>query len=239
MKYYAKKGQMDFGESIGVIMLDTFTPFIPGDVGNANTFSFPVRYEKVEGLTVQKMMKEDDLYYESLLEAGNKLARHGVKAITGDCGYMAIFQEKLVDDLKIPVFLTSLLQLHFLKHLIGKKEKIGVITANSNLLDQRLLQTIGIDESFPIVIKGLEKEKHFHDFAIKESGFLYKQKVEEEVVHVAEKFVTEHPSMKMILLECSMLPPYAKALQDKVKLPVYDYASMINYVQSGLVQSVY
>ena len=35
--------------SVGVLMLDTRFPRIPGDIGNAATFDFPVRYLRVAG----------------------------------------------------------------------------------------------------------------------------------------------------------------------------------------------
>ena len=44
-------GKNVYGESIGILMLDTKFPRIPGDIGNALTFPFPVRYRKVSGAT--------------------------------------------------------------------------------------------------------------------------------------------------------------------------------------------
>ena len=35
------------------------------------------------------------------------------------------------------------------------------------------------------------------------------------------------------------LPPYAKAVQDAVNLPVYDFISMIDYMESGLHKTGY
>ena len=40
----------------------------------------------------------------------------------------------------------------------------------------------------------------------------------------------------ILLLECSMLPPYGKDVQQAVNLPVYDYLTMIDYVYSSVVK---
>ncbi|SET34204.1 hypothetical protein SAMN05421676_104102 [Salinibacillus kushneri] len=240
MIYYANPGQVSYGETIGLLMLDSFAPFIPGDIGNAHTFPFPVRYETVKGLKVNNMIQFDDTLYKPFLEAGTNLVKNGVKAVTGDCGYMAVFQKRLSQDLKVPVFLSSLLQFHFLKYLINEGEQIGIITANSGVLNQNLLSSININPSYdPIVIQGLENETYFRRFAIDETGILNTEKVEEEVIKVTKQMCMNYPNIKMILLECSMLPPYAKAVQDETQLPVFDYTSMIHYVYSAYVRSCF
>lgn len=53
MIYKAKKGQSSYGEAVGIFLLDTFTPFIPGDVANASSYKFPVRFQRVKGFTVK------------------------------------------------------------------------------------------------------------------------------------------------------------------------------------------
>ena len=160
MLYKANKGQVSYGEAIGILMLDTYTPFIPGDVGNASTYDFPVRFETVEDLTVKRIFSKDKSAYNKLKEAAENLASQGVKAITGDCGFMAIYQQQLVKDLNIPVFLSSMLQVPFISNIIGKDKTVGIISANSKSLDdKKLLKEVGINNKIPITIKGLEDKK--------------------------------------------------------------------------------
>lgn len=238
MLYKAKKGQVHYGESIGIILLDTFTPFIPGDVGNATTYSYPVRYKTIKGFSLDKMYGMDYSFIEAFKEAGRELVQDGVRAITGDCGYMALFQQELADELEVPVFMSSMLQIPFISRTLGNGEKVGIICANSKILDESLLRAVGVtNESYAII--GLEEKEYFYKGVIEEVGELHADKIETEVVEAAIELVQRDPQVKAILLECSVLPPYAAAVQESVHLPVFDFVTMIDYVHSAVVKKKY
>lgn len=240
MLYKAKRGQASYGEAIGILLLDTsLTPYIPGDVANATTYSFPVRFKEVSGLTVEMMFNKDTRLLNRLIESGSELVDKGVRAITGDSGYMAMFQREVAKKLEIPVFLSSLLQLPFLTRIIGDGKKVGIIAANSKILDDALLKEVGITDMSSLYIKGVEDEEYFRKTFIEEVGWLDSDKVEKEVVSVAKNMVKEETKIKVILLECSVLPPYRAAVQEAVNLPVFDYVTMINYVYSAVIKKKY
>jgi Asp/Glu/hydantoin racemase len=236
MKYKVKKGQVSYGEPIGILLLENYAPFIPGDVANATTYDFPVRFQRVEGLTVERIFKHDLSLLDSMIEAGKQLIRDGVRAITGDCGFMAIYQDQLTEALQVPMFLSSLLQIPFMSLMIRKTDKIGIVTANAPSLDQDVFNRIGIIDTGNLVILGLEEKSNFAGAAIDEVGYLDSEKVEQEVVSVALELVRRDADVKMILLECSLLPPYGAAVQEEVQLPVFDFVTMINYVHSAMVK---
>lgn len=236
MIYKARKGRVSSGEAIGILLIDTSVPFIPGDVANATTYPFPVRFQKVEGFTVARAVGKDPSVFDALKTAAEALESQGVRAITGDCGFMAIHQSKLADALDVPVFLSSLLQIPFIISILGDKETVGVITADSKSLDRELLVEMGVYDTDRVVIEGLEHREHFYGFAIDETGNLDTESVEKEVVAATRNLVDKDPSIKAILLECSLLPPYAAAVQEAVHLPVFDYVTMINYVFSAVVR---
>jgi hypothetical protein len=239
MIYRVKNGQVSYGEAIGIILLENYAPFIPGDVANATTYDFPVRFQRVENFSVERIFRHDMSLLDPVLEAGRALVREGVRAVTGDCGFMVIYQDELAARLEVPVFMSSLLQIPFLRRLIGPEEKIGVITANSGSLDELVLQKSGVESSAPLLIKGLEGKEHFVSAVIEEQGLLDSQKIEQEVVSVAKEMTAQDPQVKIMLLECSMLPPYAAAVQEAVGLPVFDFVTMINYVFSAVVRQRY
>jgi hypothetical protein len=238
--YEGKKGQFSAGEAIGILLLESSpVPFAPGDVNNATTYPFPVRYQKVDGFSVQKAIGKDPAVYNNLLQAAQSLVQQGVKAITGGCGFMGIHQPKLSQVLDLPVFLSSLMQIPFISHLIGARRKIAVITANSINLTEDLLNAVGVLDRSNLVIGGLEDQPNFYQFAIEESGYLDTDAVKDEVISITMRLLAKEPAISAILLECSLLPPYSAAVQEAANLPVFDYITMINFVFSAVVQRHY
>ncbi len=233
--YTARRGQFSYGETIGILLLDSFAPFIPGDVANAWTYDYPVRFKPVPGLTVQRIFNHDTSIIDSVLEKALELEQEGVRAITGDCGFMALYQDKLVKSLSLPVFMSSLLQIPFLQQLINGEEKIGIITANSQSLNTNLLTSCGVKDSSNLVIRGLEDSPNFAATFINEHGVLDIQKVEAEVVMKARE-MAEEDHVSLILFECSVLAPYGPAVQRATGLPIFDFISMIDFVQSAVVK---
>jgi hypothetical protein len=236
MIFTANEGQVSYGESIGILLLETRTPFIQGDVGNATSYDFPVRYRTIPGLTATKIFNHDLSFVDKMIEGAQELEREGVKAITGDCGFMAIYHREVKEAVNIPVLLSSLLQLPFIQSTLPQKAKIGILTANSRSLTGELLGKIGVKNDGTMIIRGLENEKDFKDAVIDEIGILNSDGMRQEMVSTALELTRSHTAVKSILLECSMMPPYGDAVQKATGLPVYDFLTMINYAHSSLVK---
>jgi len=239
MKLYhiKNKKQSWYGESIGILILDAAYPCIPGNVGNACTFPFPVRYKAVKGASIDRLLKKRDMsLLEPFIEAALELQEEGVKAITGACGFMALFQREVSDALEVPVLLSSLLQIPFIYQTLNRKRKIGVITADSKSLTSDHFISVGVNEGIPLVIRGMENKKEFREAILQEKGSLDSDLIESEVVNVVKELITKNPDVGAILLECSDLPPYAYAIQKEFNLPVFDFTTMIQYVHTALVR---
>ena len=54
----ARGGKAIYGAPLGVLMLEAAFPRIPGDMGNALTWPFPVLYQVVRGATPQRVVLE-------------------------------------------------------------------------------------------------------------------------------------------------------------------------------------
>ena len=234
MLFKARQGQTSYGELIGILLLDTNTPFIQGDVGNANSFGYPVRFKRIDKLTPERIFEHDRSFIQAMIAGAKELEREGVRAVTGDCGFMAIFQQEVQEAVSIPVFLSSLLQAPFMLSIINPRAAIGILTANAQSLTTDILSALGVSNLDRIVISGLEGAKHFREAAIDDLGILDSDQVRLEVVKAAVNLQTHNPAIGAILLECSMLPPYGAVVQEATGLPVFDYLSMVDHVASSL-----
>jgi aspartate/glutamate racemase len=229
------KNQSWYGESIGILILDATYPCIPGNVGNASTFPFPVRYKVVKEASIERLIKKRDKNLVQLfIDAAIELQEEGVKAITGACGFMALFQQEVSAAVNVPVFISSLLQIPFIYQI--KKQKIGIITADSKSLTPEHFISVGVTEEIPLLIGGMEDQKEFREAILEEKGTLDSDLIEREVVDVAKKLITKNPDIGALVLECSDLPPYAHAIQKEVNLPIFDFTTMIQYVHTALVR---
>ena len=239
MIYKAQKGQVSYGEPIGIILMDSFMPFPPGCPGNASTFPFPVRYSIVRGASMERLVYQGDpALLQPFIDAGWDLVREGVKAITGNCGFMVLYQDMLAKEFPVPVFMSSLLQLPFIIRMLRPGEQVGIVTASrKSLTDRHLTAATGGSADIPVKIAGMEDQKYFHAAIHAEVGELDFEKVEAEVVEVTRDLVAQNDNIRAILFECTDLPPYAAATQAAVNLPVFDFSTMINYVFSSLVRN--
>ncbi len=239
MIYRARKGQYSAGQAIGILLLDAMLPLAPGDVANATTYPFPVIYKMVTSASSQRLIFErDPELAQPFIDAGFDLIREGARAITSDCGFMALFQEQLAEALPVPVMLSSLLQVPFIHRMLRKSEKVGILTAQGANLTSRHFAAAGIDES-TVAVLGMEDTENFYGAFITETGILDTTIAGNEIVAQAKKLVAGNPSIRAILLECSNMPPYAHLVQEAVGLPVFDFNTMINQVFSSLVRLPY
>lgn len=238
--YHARRGQVAYGYPIGMLCAEWHIPFVPGDLNNANTFDFPVRYLTVPGASGAGVLDGQDPAFERLfVDAARTLAAEGVMAITGNCGFMAAYQEAVAAEVDVPVFMSSLLQAPLLTRMLGARRTLGVLVANGPSVTDRLLAGAGITDADRIVFCGLERAEHWNEVIIQELGTLDEDRLRGEVVAAATDLVARDPSIGALLLECSDLPPYSADVHRATGLPVFDWAGFIRYVHDAVVPRSY
>ncbi len=225
------------GQVIGILMLDTKFPRIPGDVGNAFTFDFPVRYQTVVGANPTRVVKEaDPALLEPFIEGAKALEDAGCSAITTSCGFLVMFQKEMAAAVNVPVLTSSLLQVPFVASMLGPHKKVGILTARASSLTEKHFRGAGM-ENCSFAIQGMEEYPEFTNAFIEGHTVLNVEKVREEMVDAAKKLVRENSDVGAIVFECTNMPPFAYDVQQAVGLPVFDIVTLVRYVAMGFLRS--
>ena len=241
--YNVKNKQAIYGHSIGIIMLDCAFPRIPGDIGNATTFNFPVLYKVVKDIPVHKIINErDEKYLQPFISAACELERDGVKAITTSCGFLAIFQQVLSQAVNIPLFSSSLIQVPLVYEMAGRKGKIGILTADSRLLSEDHFMAVGwSSKDIPVAIASTHQCEEFNRVILKHQRpqKMDVPKIEAEVVAVVKKLIIEEPEVRALVIECTNLPPFASAIQKEIGLLIFDIVTLTKMVHEVAMRTVF
>ena len=62
---------------------------------------------------------------------------------------------------------------------------------------------------------------------------------EPDFLEVATGFYRQHSSMDAIVLECSEFPPFSRALQCELDIPVYGWGTLLDHAYSTVVYRDY
>ncbi len=236
MTTIVKGGKNLYGQAIGIIMLDARFPRIPGDIGNATTWDFPVVYKIVRGISpamVVRRQKAEGLQH--FINAAQDLEAEGVRAITTGCGFLAPFQEDLAKSVSIPVFTSSLMQVPLVYPMLKTGQKVGIITVNAAALTEDHLAGVGAHR-IPAVIYGMEGYLEFTPTIVENRETLSVERMQDEIIACGRNMVEEHPEVGAIVLECTNMPPYAAGLQEATGLPVFDIYTLTNMVYHAVVR---
>ncbi|MBW2147257.1 MAG: aspartate/glutamate racemase family protein [Deltaproteobacteria bacterium] len=226
-------GRTNYGMAIGVLMLDTVFPRIPGDIGNATTFGYPVCYRIVKGAFSHRIVAEepDPQFIEPFVEAARELERTGVRLITTSCGFLGPFQPALAEAVSIPVLATSLIQVPMVSAMIGKKRRVGILTEKAHLLTENHFIGAGWSSNeIPVVVHGMPEDAYFPTVFIGNKPEADIDRLEQDMVRLGKTLVLKHPDVGAVVCECTNFVPFNKALQDAVNLPVFDIVTLVDYV---------
>ena len=208
--FHITKGQWIAGYTVGIMLLDVHYPILPGNVVNACTFDFPVRHKWVPGANQARMHSGDDSLLPSLIETAKELELEGCRAVCGACGYFGHFQRRVADAMDIPVYLSSLIQVPWIRAGMKGNRQIGVMCADGNNLTVELFEHCGLtDVDFDHCI--VASAGHLPEFSafMERRGSFDNAVLRKELVDLAKQLVDDNPSIGALLLECSDMPPYA------------------------------
>ena len=212
--------------SLGVVMLETRFPRPRGDIGNPQTFAFPVRYRTVRGASPRRVVIErDPTLLAPFVDAARALEREGVAAVTTSCGFLALFQRELAAAVAVPVWTSSLLLVAAIEAGLPPGRRVGIVTADADSLSADHLRAVGARADTPC--EGLALDSRFRATVLEDRAELDVAEAKRATVAAAERLLARHPEVSAIVLECTNMPPHADAVRAATGLPVHDITTLV------------
>lgn len=230
----ARGGRPLYGAPLGILMLDAAFARIPGDMGNAATWPFPVLYRVVRGATPGRVVLDGARgLLPAFQAAAAELVADGAEALTTNCGFLSLFQAELAASVEVPVLTSALLQVPWVQATLPPGRRVGVLTVCAPSLTQAHLAAAGVPADTPIA--GTENGREFYPVLIEARDTdLDVALARADVLDAGADLVRRHPEVGVVVLECTNMPPYAAALARAVQRPVFDIYSAIAWFHAGL-----
>jgi aspartate/glutamate racemase len=229
-------GKALHGAHLGVLMLETRFPRIPGDIGNAATWPFPVTYRVVPGASSRRVVTERaEGLLDAFVEGADELVRLGADGITTTCGFLSLFQEDLARRVGVPVATSSLMQAPFVQRLLPPDQRVGILTINADSLTAEHLEKAGVDPATPVV--GTEGGREFTRVIINDELEFDTVAAEQDILDAGDELVRRHENIGAVVMECTNMGPFARALREHLDLPIFDICSFVTWFHAALAPS--
>lgn len=213
-------------------MLDTQFPRPVGDVGNPDSYRYPVVLRRVPQATPTRVVHERAAgLVDDFCDAARALQDAGCRAIITSCGFLALHQQRMADAVDIPMGTSALLLIPLLRTLLGSRATVGVLTASSASLSDDHLRAVGADPATPI--QGMPPDSAFARVIIGNQSVGDMAQVGQDVVDGALALVRNAPHIGAILLECTNMGPYRERIAALCGRPVFDLIDLANLLMQS------
>ena len=227
-------GKTIYGASLGILMLDTRFPRIPGDTGNAQTWPFPVQYRIVRDASPENVvLKDPGALLDRFIVAGRELVDSGCDGITTTCGFLSLLQGELSAALDVPVATSSLMQVPMVAATLPPGKRVGILTISPDTLTPAHLKAANVAPDTPVM--GTAPDTQFARAILRDLPEMDFAQCREDLCTAALNLTGAHPDLGAIVLECTNMVPYADDIRRLTGLPVYSIYSFACWFQAGLI----
>jgi Asp/Glu/hydantoin racemase len=227
-------GKTVYGATVGILMLETRFPRIPGDMGNALTWPFPVQYRVVRGATPDLVVRKDPrAVLDRFIDAGRDLVASGCDGITTNCGFLALVQDELRAALGVPVATSSLMQVPMVQALLPPGQITAILTISKETLTEAHLRAAGVPADTPVF--GTDGGRTFTRDILGDAEKIDFDACRLDLLDAAHDIMSARPDTGAIVLECTNMVPFAADIRRVTGVPVYSIYSMISWFQAGLL----
>ncbi|MEL6505299.1 MAG: aspartate/glutamate racemase family protein [Pseudomonadota bacterium] len=218
---------------LGLLMLDSRFPRIPGDIGNAGSFPFPLFKKVVRGASPSRVVRDRASgLLHPFTEAARQLEQEGAAGITTSCGFLTLFQQELSAAVRVPVATSSLFQVPMLQAMLPREKQAGIITIAQSSLTMDHLAAANIAPDTPIGTT--EGGREFTRAILNNEPELNVELARKDNVDAARALVAQNPRVAALVLECTNMAPYAADIAEATGLPTYSVIDFLIWFQRGL-----
>ena len=229
----ATGGKAIYGASVGILMLEARFPRIPGDMGNALTWPFPVHYKIVRGASPERVVRQGaEGLLDAFIAAARELVADGVDGISTNCGFLALFQDEIAAAVPVPVATSSLMQVGLVNQLLPAGKRAGILTVSADSLTARHLEKANVPPDTPVGTT--EGGCEFTRAILGNELDLDVEAARADNVEAALALKAQHRELGAIVLECTNMVPYAADIRAATGLPVFSIETFVVWFQAGL-----
>ena len=198
-------------------MLDTQFPRWQGDIGCPDGWPVKLRYQKVKGMFPKEIVRSSETLQKHdvlpfFVRAAEDLISQGVGGITTSCGFLILLQNELQSRLPVPVITSSLL---LLPKLLAENAAVGVLTMDEHALGDAHFLAAGVlqKDLSRLRIQGVAPSEEFASAIMQNRLHMNFDAAQRSVVSAAVSLQKKSPELRHVVLECTNMPPYAKAIE--------------------------
>lgn len=118
--------------------------------------------------------------------------------------------------------------------------------AQKRFLSDTHLQNVGINLNSNFIIAGALDEYGCPEFTNlwdhgkrQERHEAYYDKSEKDMIRTCKEFYKANPNIGAIMLECTVMQPFARAIQREVDLPIFSCGTLLDYAFSVVAHRDY
>jgi hypothetical protein len=163
---------------------------------------------------------------ERCLCAAQRLSAQGARVITTSCGFLAAFQQLLSQRSRVPVVTSSLCLLPRLQSQGIRLADIGVLTFDAQALNSEIFAALDTDP--PEAIVGLPAYSTLVRTIRLDAQELPLGVAREEAVLAARTLHAQRPRLHTLVLECTNLGPFKRAIACATGLRVLDVVDAVH-----------
>ncbi|MBT1161128.1 hypothetical protein [Bifidobacterium sp. SO1] len=227
------RGRPYYGVGTGIAILDSDIPRPVGDVGNARSFGYPVRYEVVAGIGPADMFRpRSTAVADGFVAAVNTMADQGIQVAATSCGLLAHYQSEVAARTRIPVAMSSLIQLPLVLRMLRPEQSVLLVTIDAHAIGDRHFEQSGVAQSDRdrIVVQDMADAPYFLSVIKGRQDDYEPARAEIEVLAAVRAGLARAPQCGAIVLECTNLPPFSQTIRRTTHLPVWDVLTLTDWL---------